>query len=524
MFDIFIFLYNNYMYYFILAVGAVAAALSYFIFIKKRLCSGVLIASVELCLNILGVCAVAVLAKHHGSNTVEGAGNPYVIGLMLKCAVTFAICLVVPVVTHLLVSLFRLGIQSDFFRKNYYGFVILGFLLLKMVGELPKEVDPWVACWYAADYSMGVGSRFLIGSILKIFYRDFLDERVVYHLCIGTCVAIAVIVAFLLNQLIKKTEDKLRIAIIFLVAFYLATPGSVSAVWFSLGKLEVFGVLLCLVCVCVFEGIDNLYIKYAIITVLTCLCMAIYQGIIFMYYPIVLAMIAYDVLDSMGRFSVRKFWFACFNVVMTCASFLFFQFFSSTKFSEASEMTEALRTRTNLTVSQTPIEFELFSSISDAFRLINLDFLHGAALPRERLVLTFGVILPVAVMLVALYKATVRFYSSSGVKACSKSFFYYPMLLLAILPQYILNVDWGRWLLATTTVAFFELFYLIYKKDAGVLTAVNRLALFIDKHKLLAVLAIVYVAGIEKFQGALFPDQVEVISDWLVKHDFLMIN
>ena len=187
-------------------------------------------------------------------------------------------------------------------------------------------------------------------------------------------------------------------------------------------------------------------------------------------------------------------------------------------------MAEALRQKTNLEIAQQALDMELFSPLSEAYYMFNVGFIHGKSFPRERLVLTLVVLLPIVVILVAMYKAMNRYYNDVGEKLWYRSHFYYPLLLLTILPQYALNIDWGRWQIATTTVVFFEVFYLIYKNDAGALASADKLNCFIDRHKVIAIFTLVYIASINKFLGAEFPYQVGAIVNRLLKMGFLRIS
>ena len=83
----------------------------------------------------------------------------------------------------------------------------------------------------------------------------------------------------------------------------------------------------------------------------------------------------------------------------------------------------------------------------------------------------------------------------------SQKSIYISLLLsdLIILPQFILNVDWERWIPAMIGVQFFQILYLAYKKDTGMESAMQGLSEFVRKHHFICMLLLIYLASFEKF-------------------------
>lgn len=62
---------------------------------------------------------------------------------------------------------------------------------------------------------------------------------------------------------------------------------------------------------------------------------------------------------------------------MYCRRIFVFQFMSFVNCFSAGEMVEALRSRTDLNVSEAAIQYEFFSSVAEAYNVLNKLFLIG---------------------------------------------------------------------------------------------------------------------------------------------------
>ena len=240
--------------------------------------------------------------------------------------------------------------------------------------------------------------------------------------------------------------------------------------------------------------------------------MAIYQGNIFMYYPLLLIPAVYDIFDAeQAKERLRNIMLTLFNLAATSLTFIYFQFFSHVNFESADAAAGYLRDRTDIFVDPKVIEWELFRPVTYVYDFLNIPFLTGEEYPRERLIMTFIVLLPVLIILFAFYRKAVCCGNASGRSAFRMSYPYYVLMLMFIVPQFLLNVDWGRWLLATGILAFSEIFYLVYKKDSGILSGIDGLTLFLGNHKLAAALCLVYIAAQGNFLGRSFIPSVNSI-------------
>lgn len=89
-------------------------------------------------------------------------------------------------------------------RVSYETMIFIAFLI-RFLSTRALDLDTWSSAWDAMDYSMGNGSRLLIGSIYRLFYGEYLDITVAYkYVGIGIMLTILVL-AVVLGQLIRRS-------------------------------------------------------------------------------------------------------------------------------------------------------------------------------------------------------------------------------------------------------------------------------------------------------------------------------
>lgn len=157
-------------------------------------------------------------------------------------------------------------------RVSYETMIFIAFLI-RFLSTRALDLDTWSSAWDAMDYSMGNGSRLLIGSIYKLFYGDYLDVTVAYkYVGIGIMLTILVL-AIVLGQLIRLSlaaDPEHRDIIYGVVVAYMVAPFSIAYVWNedNLGRLDVYMLLITLLTVLAALRLKNFAIKAMLITIL----------------------------------------------------------------------------------------------------------------------------------------------------------------------------------------------------------------------------------------------------------------
>lgn len=70
---------------------------------------------------------------------------------------------------------------------------------------------------------------------------------------------------------------------------------------------------------------------------------------------------------------------------------------------------------------------------------------------------------------------------------------------------------------AVRIILFFGILYLKYKKDCGMLKALDALSEFINNHMFLSIMVVIYLAGLNKFLGRVFIPETDVLMSLLSK-------
>lgn len=516
--ELWLLIINYYEYYFELLPCLIASLIFYSIYSRKHGKNTIGVQCFLLTLIIMLDFLTAIWMKHHFVSKTNGNSVPNTDAIILEILISIALGILYVPLSYFLSRTFNKILRKQWINNNKYGIIIFVYLLVFFILQLPTFIYKYVSGWYATNYSDGIGSRFFIGSILKLFYDDFLDWKKAYAFCLLSYLLIFLLIAALLNMLINHCNDNIREGVIFVVILFLVSPGSIAGIWQydNFGRLEYYGLLLALISIVAFERITNAYLKYFIVTGLSCVSMAIYQGNIFMFYSLTVMLFVYDGLSKNDKLLLRRI-LGFVSVLITGCTFLFFQFFSTTIYRNLDDMVETIEQRTNLSIVPSAFDYEIFQPLSVAFSNLNIDFLTGDELPRESASVAILISLPVFVLILFLFLQCHEYRRINSQKVLERPYIYYICLAGIIFFQFVLNVDWGRWMISTTIVLFGEILYLIYKNDKGMVKAVEKLSHFIQKNMLLCFVVVVYIAGLGKYNSRTFSSEVYKIID-ILKH------
>ncbi len=166
-------------------------------------------------------------------------------------------------------------------KYNVIGVGTFFYLLISVLVYPKDEINPWGALWYATDYSMGMGSRFLIGTVLRLINNDYVYLGTAVLFCYVFVIAVVVLISLLMNRMYSQCEDKCKPAFAFIWILYLVSPGSIVCFWQSpnvFGRLEFYCMFLSLVCLLIYSRFGMSMATCIIYTLLSCLSTAVYQG------------------------------------------------------------------------------------------------------------------------------------------------------------------------------------------------------------------------------------------------------
>ena len=206
-----------------------------------------------------------------------------------------------------------------------FEILIFTYLLFQLYLKIPSadNMHTWCTTPYALSYEMGFNSRFLIGSFVNILTKYITMEYL--HTFILIClILLSLLVAVLLGNVIKKSDNKTNTIMIVLVLLFLASPASISFLFYrgNFGRLDTFLLLFTLIALIL---LDKPRLKF-FIPVLCFMSMATQQVFTFTYMPIIVLLMLLDL--AVKEFSKKQVVFTAITFVVLIVSFVYFQFFA----------------------------------------------------------------------------------------------------------------------------------------------------------------------------------------------------
>lgn len=398
------------------------------------------------------------------------------------------------------------------FRENNYELIFFLFFMVRFILNYPGSINSWTTIWYAIDYkSAGFGSRILMGSILNLLLGGhFISKEIIYLYVVICILFIIILTSCLLGRFIRKCAQTHREAAWFFTLCYLVAPFNIEHFWTGeMGRLESFLVLFLLLFTIGFRKIKNIHAKYLLACFISVICIACYQGYVFMYFPVLFTVTILGIAEAESSKANRKtaiIWntVVCFVNVITA---VIFQFMTNLRYESVEELFAQLEKHTDIDMTVGTLTCEYVMDIPKRWQAFNYPFLFtGNEHPREKLFLLVLILFPLIIMFMCIWK---KLYESE-----IHSFIFWILLSdLAILPMFILNMDWGRWLAALGAVQFFQIFYLMYTQPAGAKKAMDSLGTFVTNHHLLCILFLIYLMPLGKIHGFTFPAEVNTLMD-----------
>lgn len=404
-------------------------------------------------------------------------------------------------------------------NKVSYETIIFAFLQFQFLTGRALDLADWSAAWCAMDYSMGTGSRLLIGSIYRLFYGEYLPETVAYkYVGIGIMLTITVLsIAFgRMVRLSLKASLVCKNAIYGTVVLYMAAPFSIAYVWNeqNLGRLDVYMLLVVMIAMIVALGIKNVYLKMVLFTILGVIGLAIHQGFAFLYYPMIIVLMCYDVFYD-NRIHIGNLLAALISGLINIAVAVYFQFFSSVNFDSVEEMVAFLKQRTDVNISEYAIQLEYFGSMDFQLKNVTSIFYKGDEAPLVNLVIILVMLAPVLLLFFQVWKDVFSHLKAHGVKLFCTPYFYAALAHLCFLPMFIIHVDWGRHLAPLLAMQIFIFFFFLAKKEPAMVYAYEQMQKRIDKYPWYFILTVVWVATLDSFGARVFQNQGNMLYNFL---------
>ena len=409
-------------------------------------------------------------------------------------------------------------------RVSYETMIFIAFLI-RFLSTRALDQDTWSSAWDAMDYSMGNGSRLLIGSIYKLFYGDYLDVTVAYkYVGIGIMLTILVL-AIVLGQLIRLSlaaDPEHRDIIYGVVVAYMVAPFSIAYVWNedNLGRLDVYMLLITLLTVLAALRLKNFAIKAMLITILGVVGLAIHQGYAFLYYPLTFTVLCYDAFAE-NKLHKKEFFGVVLSGAVEVFAAVYFQFFTKINFDSVENTVAFIKSRTNLEVSDFAIQLEYFGSMKYQLDEVTSVFFHGNEDPIRRLLLILVLMSPLLILYLLVWKDVFSDLKQKKVKLIQTPYLYAALVNLCFIPMFVIHVDWGRHLAPLMAMPTFVFLFFLAKKDQSMVYAFGKMKDRVRKKPWYFVITLVWMAGFASFGARNFQWQTDRLYNFL-KYGFHM--
>lgn len=293
----------------------------------------------------------------------------------------------------------------------------------------------------ALSYEYGFTSRSLIGTIYhlvdKIIPIDMIDYTMAMRFAqVSTAIFFICIYAFMYLCLKSCREEYLKPCEYLLVFFALISVSTFSA-GYNFFRVDLFLVMVCLLSalLIIHEKAEWLVIPLSAIGVM------FHQGFVFMFFNVALVLLAYKFIisDKKGRCKYGSIF--CLSFLLGSALFLWFEFFSRTNgelyFDQI--VSEAMRLSHNGEYHVTLLDHEVLgidlTGVEADLRIINI----------VQFPIFFLLFLPYTIFVVQFFKGLIK-----RTETFVESIKYWIVIFGAgtMLPNFILKLDYGRWVFA----------------------------------------------------------------------------
>jgi hypothetical protein len=405
----------------------------------------------------------------------------------------------------------RFGIESGVFLLLLMSFILKG----------AKELTGQAYVYYAMDYSLGLGPRLLIGSILKLFYADYLNSWLVHSFVFVSIVVMLSLVAVLIGFCIRNApSDTAKHGITLLSILYLACPASPGYLWspLNMGRLDLYLLLLTMLTCFVFLKLSSFTLQCVCYGFIGILCIAIFPIYVFIFFPLTLVMIA-DKLFNSG-WKLKNVAAGAGAIAAVCGAFIFFQFFSHINVTTVEELHALLSSKTNVFIHKEYLSYQYFADMPKHIDWI----LHSAMIPPlQTRLMSFAISLILLSPLFAVYGYLWgKAYRLSSEKRFGSKYLWMVLIMLSFLPAFFVAADWGRWLAAFFTVQFLVMVVLLQKGDPYLSSATGYLVNYFKQRKFFFILFVLYLAMLEKLSiFETMPDAFDLHRNILIIIEFI---
>ncbi|MCR5097691.1 MAG: hypothetical protein K6B14_01945 [Lachnospiraceae bacterium] len=354
-------------------------------------------------------------------------------------------------------------------KKDYIA--VLGvFGLIVFFTSCQWRVRSYNTTMLALDYKNGFTSRALLGTIYHILDGilpfDMICYPAAFVFALIMTLLFLVLILFFAHACLKRADSKLSDAIQILLLMFIAVSMSTFSGGYNFLRVDIFMLAVSMLgALCIIsKKAEFLVIPMSAIGVM------FHQGYVFMYFNIILVLLVARFIDAQNnRDKIRYGVYFAFSFLVGSVLFLYFELFSRNSGEEVYEtvVAEAEALSYNGIYHTTLLAHEVLGidlgDTEKGLRLVN----------RIQFPIYILVMIPFIVFFIIMFAGIF----SEAKRAQANRFKYLCILVgpLTMLPDFLLKVDYGRWVMSVVAYYFVVLLALLAMRDAPVESVMARL-------------------------------------------------
>lgn len=371
-------------------------------------------------------------------------------------------------------------------NKQYYELFIFAALMFQFMVLCPsiQQLNPFAITPYFLSYQdFGFNSRLFVGSIIKLF-SEYISSSAIYYCIVIVIIGMNALVAATLGKVLRRSPaDGLDSMKIFLFLF-LSSPFSLSFLFYgeNFGRFDTYLVIITVVMMLI---VRRKYLRW-LVPLLCVIAVAIYQGYIMLYMPVIAIILVYECYKN--KFALSSLLLCGSSFVLVNALSIYCQYFTPRfDFKDAEAVVEYLAHRTDFKLSEIMIFTEYFINVVNSFSY-QVQIVKAFALPYTVSVLIMTS--PLIMVFISLWSLAFR--------TARDRFSRFIVLLCIVaplmsLPTFIGN-DWDRWISAVFITQFALSFYLMDSGFDCVSKSAEKISSYFTTHKMLLVFILIFLS------------------------------
>lgn len=363
-------------------------------------------------------------------------------------------------------------------KKYNCELVICALLIFRALSYLPIQCTNYVAFQYLLSYRYGFIARGLIGSIFDII--PFMSHSFITGICMCVEIALSLIFVLFVSVGLKRCNEKMKKILFLSICIIVMSPASPAFTYAinNFGRFDAILITITILQATLFVKKSRFYDLGIIL--LTIIATMVHPVFTFCYFCVSEALLFYDYIVHNTR---RKALMLLLNTVAIIVMFSGFHFvhFVSDAYN-AETMFADLQSRTNVDIS-TSAQYVRDWYFNDAEGLLS-----NTVRPMPPQAITLGLSLlfmfPYIYAIFMIWKSGI-----SNKQICVRKRFMYFMMSISwitVIPAFVLEIDFGRWLAALFLSQFIIILALAFRNDENVLDGFATLKEKFRKRPILA--------------------------------------